>query len=69
MTKPRALTLPISSGSDPDVIEMEDCTEAVGDFPEIDTPCPRAPAGQCEYSMRDGFRRCMHCGQPSGLDE
>lgn len=35
-------------------------------WPEIKTICasPDAPAGQCEYSMRDNFTRCIYCGMP-----
>jgi hypothetical protein len=32
----RALTIPISSGSDPEPIEMDDATEAIGFDPEND---------------------------------
>jgi hypothetical protein len=65
----RKLVVPIASGSDPDVIEIDDCSNAVGDFPEIDTPCDLSPSGQCVYSWRDHFRACIHCKQESGLDE
>ncbi len=66
---PSKLTIPIANGSDPQVMEIEDCTESVGDFPEIETPCDLSPSGQCEYSWRDNFRACIHCRKTSGLDE
>lgn len=37
--------------SDPDLID--EATEVYGDWPEIDTPCDKAPAGQCEFSIFD----------------
>lgn len=51
----------------PDVIEIDDAREAVGDWPEIDTPCDRSPAGQCVYVYPD-YRLCIYCDKPSGLD-
>jgi|GEM_PF-6167588 len=67
----RTLTIPLSSGSEP---EIEDCTEAVGssfDFDDVTgdpiEPCAKSPSGQCEYSIADNFRRCVHCKQESGL--
>ncbi len=62
------LTIPIANGSEP-AVEIEDCDNAVGDFPEIETPCDLSPSGQCEYSWRDNFRACIHCRKTSGLDE
>lgn len=64
---PRRLTVPIGAGSEPDLIEIEDIHDAIGEFQDIDTPCDRSPSGQCEYSMSDNFRCCIHCGKESGL--
>lgn len=66
----RAVEIPINSGSDPDIIEIDDCTEALGDWPDITEPCTsnESPAGQCEYSFKDEFTRCLYCGRASGLD-
>jgi hypothetical protein len=68
-TLPFALAVPVASGSDPDVIEIDDCIQVYGDWPEIDTPCEASPVDQCEYSAVDNFRRCIYCGRESGLDE
>jgi hypothetical protein len=68
-TLPLTLAVPVASGSDPDVIEIEDAINVYGDFPEIDTPCDASPVDQCEYSITDNFRRCIYCGKTSGLDE
>lgn len=68
---PLALAIPVSSGSDPDVIEIEDASEVYGDdFPEIDDLCPKNHfTRQHEYSKTYfNFGRCVHCHQPSGLD-
>lgn len=69
MLKLRKLQVPLASGTDPDVIDIDDGREAVGDWPLIEETCPRAPAGQCEYSHHDKWTRCIHCGRPSGFDE
>lgn len=67
----RKLVVPMSSGSDPDVIDMEDCTEAVGDWPEIDTPCDddSNPGDQCIYNAELPYpehRRCRYCKKLTG---
>jgi hypothetical protein len=70
---PRSLTIPISSGSDPEPIEMDDATEAIGVEPETDEfaypveVCDLNAAGSCEYTLTDNFRRCIHCGRRSEL--
>jgi hypothetical protein len=70
---PRSLTVPISSGSDPDLIEIDDAQEAIGVEPELDEfsypieVCDLNPSGYCEYSMADRFTRCIHCGRKSEL--
>jgi hypothetical protein len=69
----RVAEFAINGGGDPDVIlhddpdAIDESTEAVGDWPEIEERCPKAPAGQCEYIMADGYVRCIHCGRPSGV--
>lgn len=73
-TLPLALVVPTHSGSDPDVLEMEDCTEVYGDnimemFPEIDTPCenPLAPGGQCHFNaVALDPTICLYCGKRTG---
>jgi hypothetical protein len=74
MTKPLALIVPVSSGSEPEILELEDCHQVYGDnieqlFPEIDTPCehPDAPAGQCHFNAV-GLEpeRCLYCGKRTG---
>lgn len=70
----RALFIPVSNGSDPDVIEMEDCVHAIGewpdgDWPEIDTPCedPDNPDGQCRFNaVGPEPDRCLYCGKRTG---
>lgn len=36
-------------------------------WPEIGEPCDASPVGQCQYSWHDGYTRCIHCKQESGL--
>lgn len=68
----RSLTIPIGAGSEPELIEIDDASEAVGEF-EVDDYgdvfelCPRSPSDQCVYSMTDNFKCCIHCGRESGL--
>lgn len=69
------LMVPTHSGSDPDVIEIDDAKNVYGDcevddFGSLTEPClsSRNPAGQCQYSWHDKWTRCIHCGQPSELD-
>lgn len=70
----RAVTIPLHSGSDPDVVGIDDCREAIGewpdgDWPEIETPCedPDNPSGQCSYNAV-GLEpdRCLYCGKRTG---
>lgn len=74
MANARKIVINTYAGSEP-VLEMEDCTAAVGadlefdDFGEVIELCDRSPMGQCEYSWRDKWHACIHCGKPSGLDE
>jgi hypothetical protein len=67
-TLPFAVVIPIASGSDRDVIEIDDCREVVGDWPEVIEPCDKSPDGQCVYGWPDD-RACKYCGRLSGLDE
>lgn len=71
------LQIPVSSGSDPIVESIDDCTEVYGDGnnvidlfckPEDDETdlCPRAPAGRCQFDWRDKWRACIHCGREDG---
>lgn len=68
-SNPIAVVIPIANGSDPELIEIEDCHEVYGDWPEVDTPCedPRAPAGQCHFNAV-GMEpdRCLYCGKRTG---
>ena len=67
-TLPFAVTIPISRSPDPDVIDIDDSREAVGEWPDHTEPCPALPArGQCQYSWRDDYTSCIHCKQESGL--
>ncbi len=73
----RVISISTAAGSDPDALDIEDCSEVYGDnadpmLPEIHDPCPKNPVkggGDHEYS-RDYYRfgRCVHCHEPSGLD-
>lgn len=68
---PRSLTIPISSGSDPEPIEIDDSHEAIGeidtdDFGDVIELCDKSPTGQCEYSILDPVH-CMHCGKGGGM--
>lgn len=74
-TLPLAILVPLSGGSDPELLEMEDCTEVYGDnveqlFPEINDPCdhPENPTGQHVYG-KPHDRVCIYCRKPSGLAE
>ena len=71
-TIPLAVVVPIRRGSDPDVIEIDDCREVYGDsldlFPAIEDHCHRSPHGQHSYCGLRG-EVCFYCGKPSGLDE
>ena len=71
-----AIEIQLHSGSDPELIEIDDATEAIGVEPDVDDMdefaypievCDLNPCGYCEYSMADGFRRCIHCGRKSEL--
>lgn len=55
----RKIAIPLNPGSEPDVIEIDDAAEAVGDWPEVIETCPQSPHGQHEYSIADNFIRCM----------
>jgi len=69
----RGLTIRIGAGSDPELIEIDDATEAIGVEPEMDEfaypveVCDLNPTGYCEYTMADRFTRCIHCGRKSEL--
>lgn len=72
-TLPLALVVSVSSGSDPDVIEIEDCVNVYGDsldlFPMVERWCesPNAPAGQCEFNaVALEHDRCLYCGKRTG---
>ena len=52
--------LPIGAGSEPECIDIEDATEAVGDCGDVDA-CYPSPNGQHEFRSIDGHRRCIHC--------
>ena len=70
LRKLRQLAVSTKAGAEPTVMEIDDCSESVGDWPEIEDSCPNNRAtGQHEYS-RDyyDFGRCIHCHEPSGLD-
>lgn len=68
-----AISVPIDAGSEPELIEIDDASEAIGLEPETDEfsypveVCDLNPTGYCEYSMTDGFSRCIHCGRKSEL--
>lgn len=67
----RSISIPTGAGSEPELIDIDDATEAIGVEPDIDDfgdiiePCEKNPNGHCEYSMADGFTRCVHCGRKS----
>lgn len=66
----RALTLPLGAGSEPELIEIDDTHEAIGDlddFGDVIELCIKSPIGQCQYSDKDGWLRCVHCGRESGF--
>lgn len=70
------LTIPISLGSEPEIIEIDDCSEAVGVEPEQDDGldhfgdvielCFASPIGQCVYGIATGYQRCLYCNRGSG---
>lgn len=62
----RAVTVPISNGSDPDVIEIDDCTNVYQMFPEIERPCDKSPVGECEYNALGDPDICIHCRKATG---
>lgn len=76
MTRSRTipkLIVPIASGSEPQVIEIDDCREVYGDqdhddFGTVFEPCDASPSGQCEYDSTDRFYfdRCIHCKRITG---
>jgi len=67
------IQIPIASGSEPELIEIDDARKAAGVEPETDEfaypieVCNLNPTGYCEYSMADNFRCCIHCGRKSEL--
>lgn len=68
---PFALVVPLSSGSDPDVIAIDEDREVYGDWPEIDTPCDddANPGDQCVYNAELPFpehHRCVYCKRMTG---
>lgn len=72
------LSIPISAGSDPEVIDTEDRTTIslaygedceIDDFGEIIVFCenPDAPGGTCEYNAEAlDPTLCKHCGKRTG---
>lgn len=64
-TLPLALTVPIHSGSDPDVISVGGNKTVYELWPEIDTPCEQSPVGQCEYLIGNPDI-CIHCKKATG---
>ena len=68
-TLPLALVVPIASGSDPDVIEIEDKDDP-NFLDEMFEQCPAREEGkQCIYNWRTNFRDCVYCRRKTGLDE
>lgn len=73
-SKPLAVVIPIANGSEPQILEIEDCTEVYGDnvvdlFPEVFIDCenPDAPSGQCHYNPASlEPTRCLYCGKLTG---
>lgn len=69
----RTFSLPIGAGSEPELIEIDDATEAIGVEPETDEfsypveHCDMNKTGYCEYTMADHFTRCIHCGRKSEI--
>lgn len=70
------LSIPINAGSDPQIIDLEDCHEVYGDqpnvvpmFPEIYVFCenPDAPSGQCHYNAVSlDPTLCLYCHKKTG---
>lgn len=58
----KTVFVPIASGSEPDLVEIDDCDEAVGDFDDCNI-CADSPHGQHEFTAADQFRFCIHCGE------
>lgn len=58
-----------------DIPEVDDDRAAVGadlevdDFGEVIELCAQSPVGFCRYTWRDKWHACIHCKQPSGLDQ
>jgi len=66
----RALTIPLGAGSEPELIDHADAHEAVGDlddFGDVIKFCNKSPIFQCQYSDKDLWSRCVHCGRESGF--
>lgn len=66
----RRISIDTAAGSEP-AIDIDDCSEAVGDWPEIDTPCDDAenPGDQCVYNAElpaPDYRRCLYCKKLTG---
>lgn len=61
----RKITISTRAGADPD--SFEDSDQVYASWPEIVERCHRAPAGQCEYTNKDNWIRCIYCGRPSEL--
>ncbi len=54
----KTIRLPLGAGSEPELIEVDDAREAVGD-----TVCLKSPNGQHYWEdCGQGDRRCRHCG-------
>ncbi len=52
----KTIRLPLGAGSEPELIEIDDAHEAVGD-----TGCMQSPNGQHEFKSSDNHRRCIYC--------
>ena len=56
---PRAFSIPIAPGCEPEPLDIDDLTVVYQDDPE----CAVGPSGHCEFSMADQFKRCIYCGK------
>lgn len=55
-------TYAIPLSGEPAVVDIEDCTEVYGEWPDVQEPCDFSPSGQCEYASSD-YDTCIHCGR------
>lgn len=56
----RAIFMPLRSGSEPELFEIDDAHEAVGEIDDCNI-CGASPHGQHEFTAPDEFRFCIHC--------